>query len=57
MVEYIILWALLKVSKRQKLWNLSLKFHFPEVKVISKELTRKMEIITLGSSLLIIALD
>ena len=46
-MEYIILWVLLQLRKCQKLWNVAPKFHFPEVKAISKELTRKMEIITL----------
>ena len=45
---------LLQVCKWQKLWSLTLKFHFAEVEVISTEPTRKMEIITLGSSLPII---
>ena len=43
-----------KYAKRQKLWNLTIKFNFPEAKVFPKELTRKMEIITLGSSFPII---
>ena len=50
-MEYIIPRVLLYVCKRQKLLNLSLKFHFPEVKLIAKELTRKIKIIILGSNL------
>ena len=52
MIKYIIPGVFLQVCKQQKLWNLTL--HFLEVKVISKELTRKMDIITLGSKLPII---
>ena len=43
-----------KYEKSKNYENLALKSYFPEVKVISKELTRNMEIITLGSNLPII---
>ena len=50
-MEYIIPGVCLQVCKWQKLWNVARKFLFPEVKVICKKLTSKMEIITLGPSL------
>ena len=37
-----------------KIMKLAIRFHFPDVKVISKELTRKLEIINLWSNLPII---
>ena len=51
-MENIIPGVLLQVFKQEKLWNLTLKIHFPEV--IYKELNSKMEIIAFGSNLPII---
>ena len=50
-MEYIIPGKLLQVCKQQKLWKLTLQFHFLEAKIIYKKLTRKMEIVILGSNL------